>query len=68
MPHSLSVIELAVAIGVERRIGVHVDHRRHPAVVRLLEIGIDAERAFLQRHVVPHRHAVVQLAVAALDA
>ena len=40
--------QLAVAVGIERRVGVDMDHRRHPAVIGLLHIRIDAERAFLR--------------------
>ena len=44
-----------------------MDHRRHLAVIGPLQHRIDAERAFLQAPVDPHRHAFMQLAVAPLD-
>ena len=31
--------ELAVAVGIERRIGIDMDHRRHPPVVGLVISG-----------------------------
>ena len=60
--------QLSVAIGIERRIGVDVDHRRHAAVVHLLIVRVDAERALLQRHVMPHPYALMHAAVATFDA
>src|SRR5262245_13543299 len=53
---------------MERRIAIHMDYRRHLHVVGALQLGINAKRPLLQAPEGPHRHAVMQLAVAALDA
>ena len=39
--------QLAVEVGIERRVGIDMDHRRHAPVIGLVHVGIDAERAFL---------------------
>ena len=59
--------EPAIDIGIERRIGVDMDNRRHVPVIGLVHVGIDAKRALLQAPVFPHAHAVMHLAVAPLD-
>ena len=55
--------ELAVAIRIERRVGIDMQHRREAPVIGPVHMRIDAERAFLETPELPHRHVVADLAV-----
>src|SRR6476659_2059484 len=59
--------ERAVYVGIEWRVGVDMDDRRHPAVIGLVHFRIDAEGTLLEAPIDPHTHVVMDLAVAALD-
>ena len=54
--------ELAV-VGVERRVGVEVDDRRHRAVLEREQRGVDRDLALLQVPVRPHRLVACDVAV-----
>src|SRR6187455_3032436 len=60
--------ELAVAVRVERRVGIDVENRRETPIIGLVHVGIDAKRAFLEAPELPHRHVFMDLAPQVLDA
>ena len=60
-------MSVPVAIRIEWRVGIDMEHRRQAAVIGLVHVPVDGERALLEAPEFPHRTSSWTLPVEVLD-